>query len=40
LRHRHASAQQLTELLVAATEEWTGSPEQADDMTVIVARLE
>jgi len=24
---------------MAAVEEWAGTPEQADDMTVIVARL-
>jgi len=24
---------------MAAAEEWAGTPEQADDMTVIVARL-
>lgn len=27
------------ESLMAAVEEWAGSPEQADDMTVVVARL-
>jgi hypothetical protein len=25
--------------LMATVEEWAGTPEQADDMTVIVARL-
>ena len=25
--------------LMTAAEEWSGSPEQADDMTVIVAKL-
>jgi sigma-B regulation protein RsbU (phosphoserine phosphatase) len=39
LRHRDAPPRTLAEKLVAATEEWAGSPEQADDMTVIVARL-
>lgn len=32
--------QQLAEGLVQAAEEWAGTPEQADDMTVIIARLE
>ena len=32
-------AQRLAELLVAAAEEWGHAPEQADDMTVVVARL-
>jgi hypothetical protein len=27
------------ESLMMAAEEWAGTPEQADDMTVIVARL-
>jgi len=27
------------ESLMAAVEEWAGTPEQADDMTVVVARL-
>jgi sigma-B regulation protein RsbU (phosphoserine phosphatase) len=40
LRHREASAHVLAEALLRAAEEWGGSPEQADDMTVIVARLE
>lgn len=40
LRHRAASPQQLAERLVAAAEEWGGSPEQVDDMTVVVARLD
>jgi sigma-B regulation protein RsbU (phosphoserine phosphatase) len=30
---------QVAELLMDAAEEWAGTPEQADDMTVIVARL-
>jgi sigma-B regulation protein RsbU (phosphoserine phosphatase) len=29
----------VAEALMAAAEEWAGTPEQADDMTVIVARL-
>jgi hypothetical protein len=24
---------------MVATEEWSGSPEQADDMTIVVAKL-
>ena len=40
LRHREASPQRLAESLLAATEQWAGTPEQADDMTVVVARLE
>lgn len=39
LRHRDAAPQALAEMLVAAAEEWAGSPEQADDMTIIVGRL-
>ncbi len=40
LRQREDSPPVLAERLVTAAEEWAGSPEQADDMTVIVARLE
>ena len=40
LRHRDAAPQVLAERLMAAAEEWAGSPEQADDMTLIVGRLE
>ncbi len=40
LRHRDAPPKALAELLITAAQEWAGSPEQADDMTVIVARLE
>jgi serine phosphatase RsbU (regulator of sigma subunit) len=29
----------VAESLMAAAEEWAGTPDQADDMTVIVARL-
>jgi len=29
----------IAEFLMTTAEEWSGSPEQADDMTVIVARL-
>jgi sigma-B regulation protein RsbU (phosphoserine phosphatase) len=39
LRHRTLSLQRLTEQLFVAAEEWGGTPGQADDMTVLVARL-
>jgi sigma-B regulation protein RsbU (phosphoserine phosphatase) len=39
LRDRQASAHDLVESLLGAAEEWAGTAEQADDMTVIVARL-
>jgi len=38
-RVRHARPRHIAESLMTAAEEWSGSPEQADDMTVIVARL-
>jgi len=38
-RVRHASPRRIAESLMTTAEEWSGSPEQADDMTVIVARL-
>jgi phosphoserine phosphatase RsbU/P len=38
-RVRQASARRIAESLMTAAEEWSGSPEQADDMTVIVAKL-
>ncbi len=38
-RVRHASPRKIAESLMTAAEEWSGSPEQADDMTVIVAKL-
>ena len=34
-----AAPQVVAESLMSAAEEWAGTPEQADDMTVIVARL-
>ncbi len=40
MRHRHTSPEAIVESLMAAAEEWGGSPEQADDMTVVVARME
>jgi sigma-B regulation protein RsbU (phosphoserine phosphatase) len=38
-RVRHAKPRHIAESLMTAAEEWSGSPEQADDMTIIVARL-
>jgi phosphoserine phosphatase RsbU/P len=38
-RVRHARPRHIAESLMSAAEEWSGTPEQADDMTVIVARL-
>lgn len=40
LRHREASPQWLAESLLDAAEQWAGTAEQADDMTVVVARME
>ncbi|HEX9456431.1 MAG TPA: PP2C family protein-serine/threonine phosphatase, partial [Candidatus Acidoferrum sp.] len=34
-----AAPQSVAESLMTAAEEWAGTPEQADDMTVIVARF-
>lgn len=39
VRHRQSAPPRLAEQLIAAAEEWGQSPEQADDMTVVVARL-
>jgi sigma-B regulation protein RsbU (phosphoserine phosphatase) len=39
LRNRRSSADGLVAALLVAAEEWAGTAEQADDMTVIVARL-
>ncbi len=39
IRVKGASPLMVAESLMAAAEEWAGTPEQADDMTVIVARL-
>ena len=38
-RLRHATPLKIAESLMIATEEWSGSPEQADDMTIVVAKL-
>jgi phosphoserine phosphatase RsbU/P len=39
LRQRMAPAARIAENLVSAAEQWAGTPEQADDMTVVVARM-
>lgn len=39
LRLRDLPAERLAENLLASVEQWAGTPEQADDMTVIVARF-
>jgi len=39
LRLRDARAARIAENLVAAAEQWAGTPEQADDITVVVARM-
>jgi sigma-B regulation protein RsbU (phosphoserine phosphatase) len=39
LRHRAAAPGRIAEELIDAAEQWGGADEQADDMTVIVARL-
>jgi phosphoserine phosphatase RsbU/P len=38
-RARQATPKTIAQSLMTAAEEWSGSPEQADDMTVIVAKL-
>jgi sigma-B regulation protein RsbU (phosphoserine phosphatase) len=39
LRQRSLSAARLAENLISGVEQWAGTAEQADDMTVIVARM-
>jgi sigma-B regulation protein RsbU (phosphoserine phosphatase) len=39
LRQRDANAARIAENLLAAAEQWAGTAEQADDMTVVVARM-
>jgi sigma-B regulation protein RsbU (phosphoserine phosphatase) len=39
LRQRTIPAQRLAENLIAAAEQWAGTPEQADDITVVIARM-
>ncbi len=38
-RVRQLSPRKIAEALMVVTEEWAGEAEQADDMTVIVAKL-
>lgn len=38
-RNRHAACAQLANRLIDAAEQWSGTAEQADDMTVVVARM-
>jgi sigma-B regulation protein RsbU (phosphoserine phosphatase) len=38
-RNKDASSHEIAEAMMHAAEEWSGSPEQADDMTVIVMRF-
>lgn len=40
IRQSEMEPQVLAESLIRAAEEWAGSPEQADDMTVILAKVE
>ena len=39
LRQVNLPPQRLAENLIASAEQWAGSPEQADDITVVVARM-
>jgi sigma-B regulation protein RsbU (phosphoserine phosphatase) len=39
MRQRSAVPDRIAENLIAAAEQWAGSPEQADDITVVVARM-
>jgi len=39
LRLRDAPVERIAESLLSAVEQWAGTPEQSDDMTVIVARF-
>jgi phosphoserine phosphatase RsbU/P len=38
-RNKQASSHVIAESMMQAAEDWSGSPEQADDMTVIVMRF-
>jgi sigma-B regulation protein RsbU (phosphoserine phosphatase) len=38
-RNKDSSSHAIAEAMMHASEEWSGSPEQADDMTVIVMRF-
>jgi phosphoserine phosphatase RsbU/P len=39
VHNKDASPEVLAETLIHASEEWSGSPDQADDMTIIVSRF-
>jgi phosphoserine phosphatase RsbU/P len=39
MRQRGIPVSRLAECLVTAAEQWAGTPEQADDMTVVIARM-
>ena len=39
LHDKNSSSHVIAEAMMRAAEEWSGSPEQADDMTVIVSRF-
>ena len=39
LRERNAPANKLAEDLIESAERWSGAAEQADDMTVVIARM-
>lgn len=39
LRQRDSPAQRMAENLIAAADQWAGAPDQADDITVVVARM-
>jgi serine phosphatase RsbU (regulator of sigma subunit) len=40
IRLQHGEPRAVAYGLMQAADEWAGTPEQADDMTVIVARME
>ena len=40
LRQQDSSASRIAENLMSAVDQWAGTPEQADDMTVVVARMQ
>jgi len=39
LHGKDSSPHAIAEAMMQAAEEWSGSPEQADDMTVVVSRF-
>jgi sigma-B regulation protein RsbU (phosphoserine phosphatase) len=40
LLHRNLPAEQLLQSLLAAVGNWVGASEQADDVTIVVARMD